>query len=186
MIFVLKRQEEKDINIFGGLMENLRNWYEMVNNFGVSSVPESQNELDLSHTLFWIAPEGKVYALRSKQGYIHVSWVCEYKNFLEQNYGYRLYDCQENDKILNKDLLIQYEWIRVHHAGNWFFDISSLSNKKSLKIIEDKMFNVLGFSDNMLINIYGYKERESFSFKWQEFIQSGETLVDFLKDESLV
>jgi len=128
--------------------------------------------------LCWIDPQGYIYSVKKS----HIEWVCEFKEFIENKYSLILHGCEDEvSRYLNKELLVENGWIRATYDLDWYFDIKSLYDVKSLTVLESKLFEILGIEDNEFFNIFGYKENKESTFYWQEYLDSGETFVEFVK-----
>jgi hypothetical protein len=81
--------------------------------------------------------------------------------------------------------LIMDGWIRVTQSTNgsiYMFDVNDTRDRHSLKLIEDKIFNLLSPSSDITIWVNEYHNPPIAKFEWQDFLNSGKTFYDFVQE----
>jgi len=123
----------------------------------------------------------------------HEWWIKDNEEYLKNNgiefEDYRLVKEQNLTELYPP--LINKRWIRATLASNnlpWSdkgyinFDIYDFDTK-TLKIIEEKLFNFLGATSDISIGINKYHGGIFYKFYWDDFIKSGENFIDFIRGQ---
>jgi hypothetical protein len=125
----------------------------------------------------WMDNSGNIYSIHPHS--THSVWAIKNRDAIEDNYNI---DIKEESEVYKK--LIQNGWGRIRVISTYyFFEIYSFDNSSLLKKIGDKLFFIISEKNQAEITICEYKSKKCSLFKWQDFIQSGENFVDFVRSQ---
>lgn len=138
----------------------------------------------------WIDPRGTIYCADNFD--IHDDWIADNLSILNEIYNWgieasHVSDGDEEYCILGmKDYLIREGWIRftrgIGGADSYVFEIATFNDALILRRIENLLFDAIGYGDDATIKIASLDSIPLIHFKWQDFISSGESFVDYVKN----
>jgi len=146
------------------------NWYKHAQQSALK--PPISSDLVTS----WIDPLGVIY---SCERYSHLEWIRKYADFLMDNYD--LYSEFTNAGHI-MGLMLNQGWVRFMELTFYYFEIQGLKYF-ILRNLEKILYQTLSPSSHKKIDI-DFIESNYIAFKWVDFISSGQSFVDFVKDQA--
>ena len=139
------------------------NWYK------VAEQPNTEVALYVSS---WIDPDGVIYPCVKMT---HGEWITENSDFLKDSYGYVA--------PYNTKKLLYYGWVRFMDYTYSIFELYYLGNDRAIQNIESSLYDILPPTSSNRIEIFTMSPSRVAGFKWNEFIESGMNLMEFIRSE---
>ena len=130
----------------------------------------------------WVSPTGIIYPM-TKQQYLHVYWVDDNKDYLNRKYNMPFLQYLEpaSDEIWCK--MIEQGWIRFrYNYPSWSITLRDINDETQLKRIENILFDSIKTSKFISVSI-GEPLKHGIRFDWNDFLNSGISFVDFVKEK---
>jgi len=157
------------------------NWYKLAQSKLTTTL--------IMETNSWISPHGNIYSCSNIP---HLEWMKKNQEFLlnECGYDFSQYFYGKSKDIEYEDTpefnailacILSSGWIRFIYDGfTYAFEMYSLNNLSTLKIIGDILYDVLSpYLDN---EVYlSTVDGSNIFFNWKDFIQSGESFLEFIR-----